>query len=102
MVVSFGDQNYCLDIDEVLYIEAQKKYTEITTTSGKLRSNKGISAYETEINNPRFFRTHRSFIVNLKYVSNFNRKDITLTNGDWVPISPKRYDAFEQLLLQQS
>ena len=94
--VSFGDQNYCYNVDDVIYIEAQRRYTEVTTTAGKQRSNKGISAYEGEINNPHFFRTHRSFIVNMKYVSNFNHKDITLTNGDWVPISPKRYDAFEQ------
>lgn len=94
--VSFGDQNFCYNVDDVIYIEAQRRYTEITTTAGKQRSNKGISAYESEINNPHFFRTHRSFIVNMKYVSNFNHKDITLTNGDWVPISPKRYDAFEQ------
>ena len=94
--VSFGDQNFCYDVDDVICIEAQRRYTEITTTAGKQRSNKGISAYEGEINNPHFFRTHRSFIVNMKYVSNFNHKDITLTNGDWVPISPKRYDAFEQ------
>lgn len=96
IVVSFGDQNFCYDIDEVICIEAQRRYTEITTTSGKQRSNKGISAYEGEINNLHFFRPHRSFIVNMKYVSHFDRKEITLTNGDWVPISPKRYEAFEQ------
>ena len=48
--VSFGDQNYCYNVDDVIYIEAQRRYTEVTTTAGKQRSNKGISAYEGEIN----------------------------------------------------
>lgn len=94
ILVPTPEKTYCFDADEVMYIEADRKYTVVRTTGLSIRSNKGISAFEAEINNPRFFRTHRSFILNMKYVSSYDKKDITLTNGEIVMISPKRYDEF--------
>lgn len=96
ILVTFGEKNYVLDSDDVMYIEANKKHTVVRTTGNTFRSNKGISSYEAEIKNPHFFRTHRSYIVNMKYVSSFERKMITLTNGELIMISPKRYEEFEK------
>lgn len=96
IMVNFLDKNYCFDIDEVMYIEADKKMTVVRTTASSYRSNRNISTYEAEINNSHFFRTHRSYIVNMKYISSYERKIITLTNGELVMISPKRYDEFEK------
>lgn len=96
ITVTFSDMTYCFDADDVMYIEADKRATVIRTTGNTYRSNKGISVYESEISNPHFFRTHRSYIVNMKYVSRFERKIITLTNGELIMISPKRYEEFEK------
>ena len=88
------DKSFYVNADEVMYIEADKKYTTVRTTSGAHRSYYGISKYEADINNSHFFRTHRSYIVNMKYISEIERKMITLTNGEKIVISPKSYDAF--------
>lgn len=95
-LVTFAEKNYVLDSDDVMYIEAAKRYTVVRTTGNTFCSNKGISSYDAEINNPHFFRTHRSYIVNMKYISSFERKMITMTNGERVPVSPKRYEEFEK------
>ena len=94
IIINTLDRDYFVDADEVMYIEADRKYTTVRTTGGYHKSYRGISKYEAEINNSHFFRTHRSYIVNMKYISVIEKKTISLTNGEKIVISPKNYDAF--------
>ena len=94
IIISTPDKDYFVDADEVMYLEADKKYTTVRTTSGYHKSYWGISKYEAEINNSHFYRTHRSYIVNMKYISVIEKKTISLTNGEKIVISPKNYDEF--------
>ncbi len=94
IIINLLAKDRFVDADEVMYIEADKKYAIVRTTGNTYRSFRSISKYEAEIDNPHFFRTHRSYIVNMKYVSECERKMITLTNGEKILIGPKNYDAF--------
>lgn len=94
IIINTLDKDYYVDADEVMYIEADKKYTTVRTTAGYHKSYRGISKYEAEINNSHFYRTHRSYIVNMKYISVIEKKTISLTNGEKIVISPKNYDEF--------
>lgn len=94
IIINTLDRDYYVDADEVMYIEADRKYTTVRTTAGYHKSYRGISKYEAEINNSHFFRTHRSYIVNMKYISVIEKKTISLTNGEKIVVSPKNYDAF--------
>lgn len=94
IIVPTVEKTYYIDTDEVMYIEAAKKNTIVTTVNNKHRSLTCISDYQSQINNSHFYRTHRSYIVNMRYVSNIEKKIITLTNGDIVFCSPKTYDEF--------
>ena len=95
IIIGLDKETY-IDADAVLCIEAQKKYAKVHTTQGCYTSYKSISRYEAEINHTHFFRVQRSFIVNMKYVSEIEKKTITLSNGETIGISPKVYDAFLQ------
>lgn len=94
IIIQTPEKSSYIDSDEVIFIEANLRYTTVHTTSGEKKSYKSISHYEAEINNPQFFRVHRAFIVNMRYVSEIERKDIRLTNGELISISPKKYDVF--------
>ncbi len=94
IIITTLDNERYVEADEVMYIEADRKYTTVRTTGSSFRSYRGISKYEAEINNSHFYRTHRSYIVNMKYVSQIEKKTITLTNGEKIVISPKNYDSF--------
>ena len=85
-----------IDADEVIYIEAAKKHTKVKTTGNEYTANKAISVYQTEIANPHFFRTHRGYIVNMRYISTVEKNTITLTNGEIVLLSSKCRDEFNK------
>ena len=94
IIVPTKDRMYYLEADEVIYIEADKKYTVVRTTTGQYRSSKSISQFFLQINNSHFFQTHRSYILNMKYISSIDKRTINLTNGEKVLCSSQKYDEF--------
>lgn len=56
-----------------------------------------MQALEAELDD-RFFRCHRSYLVNLGYVSSCRPDRILLTTGDSVPVSRLRDRALKESL----
>ncbi len=46
-----------------------------------------------------FFRIHRSYIVNLAYVSRINRREVLLDDGEALPVSRSRWEALNRAYL---
>ena len=94
IIVPTSGKTYYFNADDVMYIESDKKYTLVRTVSGQYRSGKSISDFYAEINNSHFFRSHRSYILNMKYISSIEKKTVILSNGEKVICSAKNYDEF--------
>ena len=66
----------------------------------KILSSKSLKYYEEIMEEYLFLRIHKSHIVNLSYVMRFLKSDggsVELRNGDKVPISRRRRDAFMEI-----
>lgn len=72
--------------DDVIYIEAFAHRSELISKSGAFRLNESISHIEARLGD-ELVRCHRSFIVNLRWVSQFTKTDIILDNGHTIPLS---------------
>lgn len=59
-------------------------------------STKAISEFQSEINSFSFFRTHRCYFVNMKYIIEIEKNVITLTNGERVEISRRNVSNFNK------
>jgi two-component system LytT family response regulator len=66
-----------IKIIDIAYLEAQGNYTTITMVDGtKHLASKSLMVFEEVLcENPIFFRAHKSYLVNLKCLKQFNRKD---------------------------
>jgi len=90
-------------LKEVLYLKADGSYTHIFLIDGtRILISKKIKEFENTLA-PRnnFFRTHRSYIINLGRIKNYIRQDggyIVMENGDEVDLSRDRKDEFQQLI----
>ncbi len=81
-----------INVEEILYIEADAEcsYT-YTTKNEKILMGKNIGHYVSMLlDNDNFFKTHRSYLVNLDFVDSFITIDglfVTLGEGVKVPVS---------------
>lgn len=88
-------RNLKLDQADILYIESRGKKVEIHT-AGEKESIEIYAAMEEleEQLGERFYRCHRSYIVNMEHIAEYGNDSISLTNGDKVYLAKKKYGEF--------
>ena len=94
---------HIIPVEDVMYIEAQDDYIEIHTTKGSFLKNERISNLEDALDSGQFCRIHRSFIMNIEFLSKIephtkDSKLAILKNGRNLPISRSGYAKLTELL----
>lgn len=84
---------------DVIYAQADNVYTYIITAEGSFRYPYNLSTLEEELDSGGFFRTNRSYIVNLEHINSFDKTGITLSNGHKAVISRSKYKDFNNCYL---
>ncbi|MCC6186300.1 MAG: response regulator [Chitinophagaceae bacterium] len=66
-----------IETDQILFLKAEGAYTELMLANGKtITASKGLKRYEEILkDNPSFFRCHKSYIINLKHLSEHIKSD---------------------------
>ena len=90
-----------LDFDEILYLKGFDNITTIyLTKKRKLTVAKTLKHFESILKKD-FFRIHKSFIVNLKFVSKTVSKEayfLELNEGTQLPVSRRNYKTLNDFL----
>ena len=60
-----------------------------------------LSALEGLVGND-FYRIHRSYLLNMKYVERYDRTSVTTLGGDIIPIARREYDGFLKAYMEYS
>lgn len=90
-----------ISFDEINYFEGSGAYTFIITRDDKILLSKNIGEIEKEVPASLFYRTHNSYIVNVKKIKSVDAKrsgQITLMNDDVIPLSQRKAKEFLELL----
>ena len=74
-----------LDLQELVYIKANGKYTELHFTFGKRLIRMPLSTFISKNQNIKFLRVHRAYAVNPEYIHSFTADEIKLDQSK-VPI----------------
>ncbi len=64
--------------EEILCIETTQRKTIVHTIDGDFISSKNIESWQQTLNLPCFFSTHRSFIVNMRFVYSIGKDAVVL------------------------
>ena len=75
-----------LNYDDILYIESVGDYVKYCTPDKKYITHSTLKAVEEKINGQHFMKVHRSFIVNLRKISNIQEYTL-LIGSSLIPIS---------------
>lgn len=69
IMVSTGSGFQILDAADIIYIETEKRACRIHTKKQDYIQNESLNYYELRLGACRFFRIHKSFLINLDYVA---------------------------------
>lgn len=75
---------------EIIYVEASNVNCYLYCISGEFLITKSISAFQKSLSN-KFIRIHRSYLVNVDYVTEMERFAVQLCEGTKLPIPEKKY-----------
>ena len=70
-----GGQLYLYPVEEVIYLQAQDKYTVIVTATEESLVRKPIREFAEALDPEFFWQIHRSTIVNSRFIASFKRED---------------------------
>ncbi len=82
-----GEDIFVIDIDDVLYFQAEDKYTTVVTHEGESIIRKSLKQLEEATDSDEFWRIHRSTLVQVKHIE---RVEKTLTGKYLVHIKGKK------------
>lgn len=85
---------------EILYIEAMGDYIKINTSSGTIVTYSTLKGFEERLQNKKFVRTHKSFIVQINAINAISGNMVILNNNISIPISNTYKDAFHAVVLK--
>jgi DNA-binding LytR/AlgR family response regulator len=81
-----GSQVFLFPVEEVLYVQAQDKYTVVVTAAGECLVRKPIREFAEALDPQVFWQIHRSTIVNSRAIAAFKRDgehaEVTLRGRD--------------------
>ncbi len=89
-----------LVIDDIIRLEAEGSYTKVIIKNGKNTIvSRTLKDFEDTIPKEKFFRVHKSHLINLKYIKEYSNIDgnfVTMTDGSRIEISRRRAPDFIQ------
>jgi two-component system LytT family response regulator len=88
--------------EEIIRIEASGAYSIFVLGEGqKITASRNLQCYEDELNSTVFFRTHRSFLVNIAHIKKLKRNSngglLTLSDQTEINITKEKIDQLLQL-----
>ena len=103
VVVKDGSTIQIIPTSDILYIEGYDDYVKVHTNNKYYLKKKTLNYYEQTLNSNDFLRIHRSFIINVNYLTKIdsfekNSYRATMTNQAQVPISRNSYSDLKNAL----
>ena len=100
--ILIGDGIVFMDLNDILYFEADGSYTTIHHKNGSDLTVKKIKHFEDLLSSDkRFFRIHRSYLINVSLIKKYSKKEglsVTYDERTLLPISREKKEEFEEFM----
>lgn len=93
LVIQYAGTSRVLPLNDIYYMESQGHKIVLHLKDTTLEYYARLGELEEALQG-QFCRIHKGFLVNLAYVEEYNRAEVTLANGDKLNLSKYKYDDF--------
>ena len=101
VTLSIGNKILHFSVSEIRYVESYNHNIIIHQSSGNSNTYYlSLTEFEKQLPKGHFSRCHNSFLVNLSRVKEIGRTDLTLRNGDMLPVGRTYYKAFQSAFIR--
>lgn len=102
ILINSAKKSELVSLEDIIYLEAAKSYTIIYLKSNKsiVCSQRNLKEYEELLKDKGFFRTHKSFLVNIKEIEAIDKQngtEIITKQEQRIPLAFRRKNAFLKL-----
>jgi len=98
LAIPTSDGMEYLNPKDIIRIEADRSYSWFYLTGNrKILVSKNLKEFQDLLGDRNFFRSHNSYLINLKFVHKYVRKEggyIEMQDGSQIPVSRNRKDLF--------
>ena len=103
MTIRVRRRMFALPVADITWIEGASQYSRVHAKGGEYLLSRSLSSLECELDPMRFFRIHRSAIVNATYVREVmsrgdGRYNVYLQGGEALPLGRARRETLHRLL----
>ena len=103
MTIRVRRRMFALAVADIAWIEGASQYSRVHAKGGEFLLSRSLSSLESELDPARFFRIHRSAIVNADYVREVmsrgdGRYNVYLQGGEALSLGRGRRDVLHRLL----
>jgi two-component system, LytTR family, response regulator len=102
IALPMADSLLFVELDDVYYFEADGAYTNVITSTGKTLVSKKIKEFDELLaNDGRFYRIHRSYLINVRQIQKYNKRDgamIVFANGNTTPVAREKVKEFDDYI----
>ena len=100
LLVQKGYEGRIIAKDQIIFCEIIDRKIYLNLTSGEVVDYyERIENLETKLDN-RFYRCHRSYLINLKHLKGYKNGTAYMDNGKEIPVSRLRSKEFSGVVLQ--
>lgn len=85
---------------DIIYLESDNHNIKVQTLEETLVCREKMEYVKEMLEEFGFFLIHRSYLINLDHVKDFNKKDVIMSNEEFIPISRDRYVLFKKNYFQ--
>ncbi len=91
-----------IELDDILYLKAEGAYTKLfIKNANPILASKGLKHFDDLLNDiPNFFRCHKSYIININYITDYVKSEGGYLKIDQheINISSEKVEAFLKLM----
>lgn len=100
--ISTSEGIFIRRVEEIVCVETTERKVTVHTTDEQFVSSKNIDYWRQTLNLPCFYATHRSYIINMRYVFNIYKDTVVLKYADKEKpafLSRRKYSQFKDAYL---
>lgn len=91
---------YTVSTADIIMVTTGNRHVTVYTTNATYDSIRDFNYWVDTLNNSQFFRTHRSYIINMDYVSDYDHETISLCNNKYnAYLTKRKYNSFNEAYL---